>query len=591
MLYSEGVIEEVRIRNDIFDVVSEYVKLEKKGKYFFGLCPFHNEKTASFSITPSKQIYYCHGCGSGGNVFNFIMNIENFTFVDALKYLAQRANYNLPESGDKKEAEFNKLKASICDINKCTAVFYHENLKKSDNNNILKYLTNRGLNTSTIMKFGIGYSSNGWGELYNYLIAKGYSDELLFKSGLVLKNKNGGYFDRFRNRVMFPIFDVTNKVIGFGGRVVNDSTPKYMNSPETVVYNKRKNLYNLNYAKKKGSKRMIITEGYMDVLSLFQSGVENVVASLGTALTEDQVRLLKKYTEEVVIAYDADNAGQVAALKAVDLFDRIGCNVRVLKISDGKDPDEYIRMKGVDRFRKLMESSLTNVEFRIRNLEEKINTETTEGKVKFIKSVAGIISKIESNVELEMYAKKISSDYKISENAVLSEIKAARNPGKSLKLVADKKGMASTKSNAKRGSIAYNEKLLICILVVNNILYGYIKSNFGVNDFECERLRKLAKKVYEKLDKKEDISMPEFFNMLESDEIGEYSKIIHKECDAEYDENSVKKFIEKIKNIRSSQRKDEILKMLKDASELRPEEVKNLTEELSRLVAMRNIRG
>jgi len=332
MIYPEQVIEEVRLRNDIVEVVSGYVKLERKGRSYWGLCPFHSEKTPSFSVEPNKQFFYCFGCNKGGSVIQFIMNIENLEFVDALKLLAERAGITLPESEDPKERERAQRRKRILELNRLAARFYFNNLVGENGLEARNYLQRRGLTEKTVRKFGLGYSPTGWDELTRMLLENKFPEDLLLDSGLSIRAKSGELIDRFRGRIMFPIFDIRGNIIGFGGRVLDGSMPKYMNSPDTPLYNKSRELYGLNYARMSSSKKLLIVEGYMDVISLHQAGIDYAVASLGTALTKMQGWILKKYSEEVIIAYDSDAAGQAATLRGLEILEEAGCNVKVLII-------------------------------------------------------------------------------------------------------------------------------------------------------------------------------------------------------------------------------------------------------------------
>jgi len=392
--YSDELIEEIRINNDIVDVVSEYVRLEKRGKNYFGLCPFHREKTPSFSVESEKQIFYCFGCGKGGNVFQFISLAEKLDYIEAVKLLADRAKIVLPESDDAQEAERAKLRKQVLSINLSAARYYNDALHSEKGRIALEYLKKREISEQTVRKFGLGYSTDDWDSLYRHLKADGFTDEEMLKSGLIMQSSKGNLYDRFRGRLMFPIFDIRGSVIGFGGRVLDNSMPKYMNSPETVVYNKGKHLYALNFAKNSGSKNLIVVEGYMDTISLYQRGINNAVASLGTALTESQGRILKKYAEEIVISYDADTAGQAATMRGLNLLNDIGCNVKVLTVPDGKDPDEYIRKNGANGFKKLADGALSLVEYKIKILRTDQDLSTTDGKVAFLNKTGNVHKEI-----------------------------------------------------------------------------------------------------------------------------------------------------------------------------------------------------
>lgn len=420
--YPDEIIEEIIEKNDIVDVVSDYVKITRKGKDYFGLCPFHSEKTPSFSVVPAKQIFYCFGCGKGGNVINFIKNIENVEFIDAIKMMADRVSVALPESSDNEERQKSGFIKKLVEINTEAARYFYQNIKDNPGGEADLYLQNRQLKDGTIVKFGVGYSKIEWDSLFKHLIGKGYSENDIFAAGLILKGKTGNYFDRFRNRIMFPIIDARNRVIGFGGRLISGEGPKYMNSPETPVYNKSSSLYGLNIAKNSNSEKMIIVEGYMDCLALHQAGFSNCVASLGTALTLKQARMLKKLVPEIIIAYDMDQAGKAAALRGLDMIASIGCGVKVIEIPDGKDPDDFIKRNGNTAFGKLVEKALPLVEYKAKMLREKYNINERDGRLKFLNGVAKAIAQVENAIEREMYINRISSDYSISKEALESEV-------------------------------------------------------------------------------------------------------------------------------------------------------------------------
>ena len=344
MRYSDDIIEEVRTKNDIVDVISQYVKLQRKGSSYFGLCPFHNEKSPSFSVSPGKQMYYCFGCGAGGNVFTFVMEYENFTFVEAMQYLAERASVELPKVDYSKEAkEAADKKAALLEINKLAAQYFYYQLRRQNGQKAWKYLVERGLTEETMKKFGLGYSDKYSDDLYKYLKGKGYKDEVLRDSGLFNVDERRGMYDKFWNRVIFPIMDVNSRVIGFGGRVMGDGKPKYLNSPETKIFDKSRNLYGLNAARTTRRKYLIVCEGYMDVITMHQAGFTNAVASLGTALTSGHASLLKRYTQEVRLLYDSDEAGIRAALRGIPILREAGVATRVVNLAPYKDPEEFIK--------------------------------------------------------------------------------------------------------------------------------------------------------------------------------------------------------------------------------------------------------
>ncbi|MBP5304534.1 MAG: DNA primase, partial [Lachnospiraceae bacterium] len=369
MRYPDEIIEEVRQKNNIVDIVGSYVKLKKTGSNYMGLCPFHNEKSGSFSVSESRQMYHCFGCGVSGNVFTFLMEYENYTFVEALKVLAEKAGVTLPEREETAESRRRAdERNAILEINKEAATYYYYNLRSEGAKVAQNYLLGRKLTPETIKSFGLGFSGKGGGELYNYLKGKGYKDEILKESGLFTFDEARGVYDKFWNRVMFPIFDVNNRVIGFGGRVMGDGKPKYLNSPETKVFDKSRNLYGLNKARQSREKYMLCCEGYMDVISMHQAGFTNAVASLGTALTGLQASLLKRYTDTVILTYDSDEAGVKAALRAIPIFREAGITTKVLNLKPHKDPDEFLKNEGVDAFRKRIEEAENSFYFEIRVL-------------------------------------------------------------------------------------------------------------------------------------------------------------------------------------------------------------------------------
>lgn len=415
MFYSEDVVEEIRTRNDIVDVISSYVPLKKKGSNYFGLCPFHNEKSPSFSVTREKQMYHCFGCGASGNVFTFVMEYENYTFPEALQHLAQRAGMELktrelsPE--EKRQADYKSL---LRQMNKDAANYFYYLLSQKQGQAARNYLEQRQLSNETIKKFGLGYSDKYSDDLYRYLKSKGYKDEDLKNSGLVTIDEKGAT-DKFWNRVMFPIMDVNNKVIGFGGRVLGDGKPKYLNSMETKLFDKSRNLYGLNYARTTRRSEMIICEGYMDVIALHQAGFTNAVASLGTALTSNQASLLKRYTENVVLAYDSDEAGVKAALRAIPLLKDVGLSVRVLSMAPYKDPDELIKALGAEEFEKRIREAKSSIMFEIDKISAEYNQNDPEDKTKFQKRVAKRLAYIKNGLERNNYIEAVANQYFMSQ--------------------------------------------------------------------------------------------------------------------------------------------------------------------------------
>ena len=414
MYYSDEIIEEVRSRNDIVDVISGYVKLQRKGSSYFGLCPFHNEKSPSFSVSPGKQMYYCFGCGAGGNVFTFLMEYENFTFVEAVKHLADRAGVKLPEAEYSKEArQAADLRSRLLEVQKKAAAFYYYQLRQEGGQQAMEYLTGRELSEETMRKFGLGYSPKFSGGLYRYLKEKGYSDSLLKESGLFNIDERRGIQDKFWNRVMFPIMDVNNRVIGFGGRVMGDAKPKYLNSPETKIFDKSRNLYGLNAARTSRKPYLIICEGYMDVISMHQAGFTNAVASLGTALTSGHASLMSRYTKEVLLTYDSDEAGQRAALRGIPILRAAGITPRVVNLSPYKDPDEFIKAQGREAFEKRLDEAMNYFLFEVKVLEKQFDLSDPEGKTQFYREIAKKLLEFPEELERNNYMESISRLYQI----------------------------------------------------------------------------------------------------------------------------------------------------------------------------------
>ena len=404
MYYPEDVVEEVRTRNDIVDVISGYVKLQKKGANYFGLCPFHNEKSPSFSVSPQKQMYYCFGCGAGGNVITFVMEYENYTFPEALKVLADRAGVHLPEvEYSKEERAKADRRSTLLEINKLAANYFYYQLHQPQGKPGYDYFHRRELSDDTIRRFGLGFANKTSNDLYQYLRSRGYTDEVLRDSGLVTMEERGSH-DKFWNRVMFPIMDVNNRVIGFGGRVMGDGTPKYLNSPETLIFDKSRNLYGLNYARTSREKYMLACEGYMDVIA----GFTNAVASLGTAFTTQQAVLLKRYTDTVILTYDSDGAGVKAALRAIPILKEVGISTKVLNLKPYKDPDEFIRNMGADAFRERIANAQNSFLFEIDVLKREYDLGDPEQKTKFYNAAARKLLEFQEALERDNYIRAVA---------------------------------------------------------------------------------------------------------------------------------------------------------------------------------------
>ncbi len=424
MAFPPSFIDDLIARNPIDDVVGQYVSLTRRGSNQFGLCPFHGEKTASFSVNTDKGIYYCFGCHKGGGVVNFIMEIENLSYPDAVRFLAKRAGLEVPED-EQYQSRYRKQERlwALC---KEAARFFHDQLYSPAGKEGLEYAKNRGLSQNTLTKFGMGFAPNSWSSLLDAMKKKHFTEDELLEAGLVLKNPTKGtVYDRFRNRLMFPIIDVRGHVIGFGGRVMDDSTPKYLNSPETIIFNKRKNLFGMNLAKKTKANQIILVEGYMDAIALHQYGFDCAVASLGTALTEDQVTLLSKYTQQVVLIYDGDEAGQNATRRAMPMLEKSGLQMRVLRIQGAKDPDEFLKKYGADRFKLLLEGAENQMEYQLQSLARKYDLGLDDQKVEYLKAAAELLSGINSAVQREVYGTRVAEAAKVTWEAMKLEIDKA----------------------------------------------------------------------------------------------------------------------------------------------------------------------
>jgi len=423
MFYPDDIVERVRMENDIVGVIGEYVSLKPKGNSHFGLCPFHGEHTPSFSVSADKQLYYCFGCGASGNVISFLMQKENYDFPTAIKALAERAHIELPEEKYSEQAKLDSQnRKKLVEIHKLSARFFYDCLVSEDGKIAADYLDRRGISSNARIKYGLGYSPDKWDGLYKFLSAKGYGDALLQKTGLFSRNKNGGMFDKFRNRLMFPIFDVMGNVIGFGGRILDNGEPKYLNSPETMIFEKSRNLYSLNFARTENTKELILVEGYMDVIGLYQAGFKNAVASLGTAFNQNHARVIKKYATSVILVFDSDGAGEKAASRAVPVLVENGLRVKVLRLEGAKDPDEYIQRFGAAAFQSAMDNAMSHVAFNIKLMEKEYDIEKDVGKIDFTTAAAKLLSGLPSAIERDVYISETSKITGISEEAIKAEI-------------------------------------------------------------------------------------------------------------------------------------------------------------------------
>lgn len=421
--YSQDLVEEIRSRSDIVDVISGYLKLQKKGSNYVGVCPFHNDKNPSMSVNQPRQMYYCFSCGAGGDVFKFVMDYENLTFPEAMKVLADRAGIKLPEQDMSRETkQQTDLKAQILELNKLAAKYYYYMLRQPPGKQGMDYLTGRGLSEETIQKFGLGYASKYSNDLYKYLKGKGYSDQLLKESGLMQVDEKRGMYDKFWNRVMFPIMDANHRVIGFGGRVMGDGKPKYLNSPETKVFDKSRNLYGLNLARISRKPNIILCEGYMDVIALHQAGFNQATASLGTAFTQQQSMILKRYTNEVLLTYDSDEAGVRAAMRAIPILKDAGLTAKVINMEPYKDPDELIKAKGAEEFQKRIDEAETSFFFELRVLERQYNLREPESKTAFFREVSKKLLEFEAGIERSNYIEAAAERYHLTYDQLLKMV-------------------------------------------------------------------------------------------------------------------------------------------------------------------------
>ncbi len=488
MQIREEVIERIKQDNDIVDIISENVRLKKSGRNYVGLCPFHNDKSPSLSVSQEKQIYKCFSCGEAGNVITFVMKYKKLTFQEAAKYLADKAGIPL-EMGNSRESQITKKKDLLYKVNTEAARYYFYNLQRTSQ--AKEYFLKRGIKEEVIKRFGLGYAPDGWHNLIMYLRKKGFNDNLLLEAGLISKSeKNGNTYDRFRNRVMFPVFDVRGKVIGFGGRVLDDSKPKYLNSPETVVFHKGTNLYGLNFATKNRLEQdyIIIVEGYMDLISLHQHGITNTVASLGTALTINQARLLKRYVNKVIISYDADVAGQTATLRGLEILRNAGFDVKVLKVPQGKDPDEFVRNNGKDAFLRLVDSALPLIEYRIKKAAEGINLRDNNELVKYGERFAEILADL-NPIEKDVYIKKISEETSIKEQAIYDLLSQVMAKDQKENNFMNKKEDCGTKLYVEPGYLKAERTLIK--LMLEDEYFDELKELIKIGDFVLDSHNKI----------------------------------------------------------------------------------------------------
>ena len=600
--YSDEILEQVKSRNDIVDVISQYIVLKRSGRNFFGVCPFHNEKTPSLSVSPDRQIFKCFGCGVGGNVFQFVSKIENLSFGETVELLAERAGVELPKLGSEDE-KTSILKSKVYKVNESAAKFFHENLYKPSSKDAQEYVKKRKLDNNTLKAFLIGYAEDN-NTLLEHLQKEGFQEEEMRASGLIGKSSDGRLYDKFRARLMFPIQDVRGKVIAFGGRVLisederkkieatGKKMPKYINSPEDIVYSKGRNLFGLNVAKKANSgmmKRILVVEGYMDAISLYKCGITNVVASLGTALTDSQGRLLRKNAEQVILGYDSDGAGQTAIIRAMDILKNMGVDIRVLQLSGAKDPDEYILKYGPEKFKKCMDDSLSIVEFKAKVLKKDLNTENVNDRIKFLNELAKILAEVDNTMERELYIERIAKAYSVSKEAIYGEVnkllyKNNANP----KTLESPKLQAVPIHKKEEKTIDENtlnrERMMIYILMIDpKKSLERIKKAVKIEDIRDEKNKTIIEKIYQK--SPDDIDIDSSMNWFDDEEIvNTLSGIMMQDFEIMDIEKAIvdieKTFVKESKIAR----RDELIALIENKDSLDKDEYEKLEKELNDII-------
>ena len=584
--YSDSIIDEVRQANDIVDIISQYVHLKRSGRNYFGLCPFHNEKSPSFSVSPDKQIFKCFGCGAGGNVFSFLTKIEGINFIEAVQMLAERSNMQLPTTENNENSAKEELKAKVLKLNEFTAQFYHDFLYTPAAKIAQQYVKERKLTNEALNTYRIG-ASGKVDELYKELKKQGFNEPEILESGLVNKNENGQYIDRYRNRLIFPICDSRGKVIAFGGRTLDGAKSKYINSPDTVVFNKGRHLFGLNVAKKSKDKKILVVEGYMDVISLHQRGITNVVAPLGTALTQQQGWLLRKNFEQIILSFDSDDAGQTAISRSLEILQNMGCDIRILQMEGAKDPDEYIIKYGKARFDNLIEKAISVLEFKIKKLRKNLDLDSTNDKIKFLNEIASLVAKIENTMEREIYIEKIAKEYEISKEALYAEVNKlvykSVNNEKKLTKTKPISNYHKVESKPISEAVKKKENTIISILLTGNIdVYQLIKQNINIEDFQYEINKKIAQKLYEEFEKGNS-NINSIMDELNEEEQNHITTIMMSD---NYEINDIEKAIDDIlqsyEKEKLNSRKIEILGLLE--SDITQQSRKKLEKELSNII-------
>ena len=586
--YNDEILDEIRSRNDIVSTISQYMTLKRKGRNYFGLCPFHNEKSPSFSVSPDKQIFHCFGCGVGGDVINFVKKIENIGFLDSVRLLAEKSGIQLPNDISKAEEENIKLKNRVYKINELAAKFYHENLYKPTSKIAQDYIKTRKLNTATLKSFLMGYASNSSNELLRFLKEQGFTEEELLASCLIGKSDRG-YYDKFRNRLMIPIRDERGRFIAFGGRVLDDSKPKYINSPENIVYSKGRNLFGLNVAREGVHgplKRLLIVEGYMDAISLYQRGITNVVASLGTALTDSQGRLLRRNTEQVILGYDADGAGQQAIIRGMEILKSMDIDIRILQISGAKDPDEYVLKFGPEKMVKAMDEAISAIEFKIKVLRANLDLNNVNDKVKFLTEIAKILSNVDNNIEREVYIDRISKVYEISKNAIVSEVDKLlyRSLAGVTKFEKSNIVLKDTQDSKIDVSTRKREGMVVYLLVdYTKVAFDKIKNVVDLDLIKSEKNKKIIGILYERINLN---NLPENIISLfeDEDDINYVSGILS----YDFEISDVNKAIEDIEKAYYKEKlislRNELILKLENNNDAEEADIKEIENELTNVI-------
>ena len=586
--YNDEILDEIRSRNDIVSTISQYMTLKRKGRNYFGLCPFHNEKSPSFSVSPDKQIFHCFGCGVGGDVINFVKKIENIGFLDSVRLLAEKSGIQLPNDISKAEEENIKLKNRVYKINELAAKFYHENLYKPTSKIAQDYIKKRKLNNATLKSFLMGYASNSSNELLRFLKEQGFTEEELLASCLIGKSDRG-YYDKFRNRLMIPIRDERGRFIAFGGRVLDDSKPKYINSPENIVYSKGRNLFGLNVAREGVHgplKRLLIVEGYMDAISLYQRGITNVVASLGTALTDSQGRLLRRNTEQVILGYDADGAGQQAIIRGMEILKSMDIDIRILQISGAKDPDEYVLKFGPEKMVKAMDEAISAIEFKIKVLRANLDLNNVNDKVKFLTEIAKILSNVDNNIEREVYIDRISKVYEISKNAIVSEVDKLlyRSLAGVTKFEKSNIVLKDTQDSKIDVATRKREGMVVYLLVdYTKVAFDKIKNVVDLDLIKSEKNKKIIGILYERINLN---NLPENIISLfeDEDDINYVSGILS----YDFEISDVNKAIEDIEKIYYKEKlislRNELILKLENSNDAEEADKKEIENELTNVI-------